>query len=84
MSELARCQRDHWHDLKASRAAQLGQRAELAEIRAVPGNFSESDWRTDQQVTFDGKAATAGMAQICSLSACDLSRTVCLILLPSI
>lgn len=77
MPELARCQRDHWHDLKASWAAQWGQWAELAEIRAIPGNFSESDWRTDHQVRFDGKAATAGMAQISSLSACDLSRRVC-------
>lgn len=77
MSELARCQRDHWHDLIASRAAQCEQRAELAEIWSVPADFSESDWRTDHQITFDGKAATVGKAQNCSLSACDLSRRVC-------
>jgi len=77
MSELVRCQRDHWHDLKAGRPAQPGQREELTEIRAVSGSFTKSDWRTGHQVRFDGKAATAGTAQNGSLSACDLSRRVC-------
>lgn len=49
----------------------------MAEFCAPLAHVIESDWHTDHQVRFDGKAATAGSPQICSLSACDLSRTVC-------